>query len=83
MNCWLLADFHVPPPPTLPCTCGIMPVKETKKIMLGKIGDGGYSATLGRYVCPACGKAPGWGRCYCVDYGWDKSTEVWNEYIGG
>ena len=72
-----------PAPAPLPCTCGTMPVRETRVRMLGKIQDGGFSVTQGRYTCPACGKAPGWGQCYCVDYGWDKNTEVWNKFIGG
>lgn len=72
-----------PAPSPLPCTCGTMPVQETRKHMLGKIQDGGYTVIDGRYKCPSCGKAPGWGQCYCVDYGWDNNIEVWNRMIGG
>lgn len=74
------------PPPCadpLPCTCGAMPVKETRIKSLGKVSDGGFDVTQGRYKCPECGNAPGWGKCYCVDYGWDKSTEVWNRHVRG
>lgn len=29
-------------------------------------------------LCPNCQRAPGWGKSYCVDYGWDANVEVWN-----
>lgn len=65
----------------LPCTCGSLPVRETRRKMLGKVQDGGFPVTLGRYICPVCEKAPSWGRCYCVDYGWQENVEVWNRMI--
>ena len=70
---------------TVPCTCGAMPVQETQRVMLGKVTDGGYSSVSGRYICPSCGKAPEWGRSYCVEYslGWINNAKVWNEMIGG
>ena len=67
----------------LPCTCGTMPIQETRPVMLGKIQDGGYTIILGRYKCPDCGKAPGWGRCYSTHGGWNENAEVWNRFIGG
>lgn len=61
-----------------PCHCGAMPIQETQQVMLGKLRDGGYAVTQGRYRCTKCGNAPSWGQSYCVDYGWDKNIEVWN-----
>lgn len=58
--------------------CKILPAKETKRVMLGKIKDGGYEVTDGRFICPKCGFGPSWGQSYCVDYGWDKNAELWN-----
>lgn len=69
-----------------PCPkCGILPVKEIRKTMLGKIWDGGYTVTDGRFKCPNCQRAPGWGKCYCVEYkqGWDANAEVWNKEVEG
>lgn len=67
-----------------PCRCGATPVQETESLMLGKIKDGGYSVTQGRYVCPVCGYAPDWGLSYCVEYsgGWEKNAMVWNKKVG-
>lgn len=48
----------------LPCKCGAMPEKESRKVMLGKIQDGGYTIEVGRFVCPECGAAPNWGKSY-------------------
>lgn len=67
----------------LPCTCGAMPVQETRAVMLGKVTDGGYTVIHGRYKCPSCGKAPSWGQCYSIFRSWDKNIEVWNRVIGG
>lgn len=67
-----------------PCPkCNILPVKDKRRVMLGKICDGGYTVTQGRYKCPNCQRAPSWGKCYCVDiYGWDeKEIEVWNDEV--
>ena len=61
--------------------CGVLPVKETRKTMLGKIRDGGYTVTDGRFKCPNCQRAPSWGKSYCVDYGWDSNVEVWNKEV--
>lgn len=61
-----------------PCKCGAMPIKETKRVMLGRIEDGGYPVMQGRFKCEKCGFEPNWGIFYCVDYGWDKNIEVWN-----
>lgn len=63
-----------------------MPVQETQRIMLGNlVKDGGYSSVAGRFICPKCGKAPSWGKCYCVEHinGWINNAKVWNEMIGG
>lgn len=69
-------------PDLKPCPkCNTAPVQETRPKMLGKIQDGGYTVTQGRYKCPKCGFAPGWGMCYCVDYGWDRNAEVWNNFV--
>lgn len=66
-----------------PCPkCNIQPVKETRLKMLGKIRDGGYTVTQGRFKCPECGYGPSWGMGYCVDYGWDRNVEVWNRRVG-
>lgn len=67
----------------LPCKCGAMPEKESRKVMLGKIQDGGYTIEVGRFVCPECGAAPNWGKSYSIMFGWDKNTEVWNKFIQG
>lgn len=64
-----------------PCKCGTMPIKETRKVMLGKIQDGCYPVISGRYKCPKCGFAPSWGASYCVQYGWEKNIEVWNKSV--
>lgn len=66
-----------PAPDPLPCVCGggIMLEQETKRVQLGKVIDGGYSVTSGRYVCPCCGRSSGWR---CVEYGWDKAVQDWN-----
>lgn len=70
-------------PQLKPCSkCGILPVKETRSKILGKIRDGGYTVTEGRFRCPNCNRAPGWGKCYCVDYGWDANVDVWNKEVG-
>lgn len=64
-----------------PCLCGAMPIKETKQEMLGKVCDGGYMVTNGRFKCPSCGRSPSWGKSYCVDYGWDNNIKVWNALV--
>lgn len=67
------------------CTCGATPQREITRISCGKVTDGGYTLKHGRYKCPACGKAPSWGSCYCVEYeqGWINNAIVWNKMIGG
>ena len=65
-----------------PCKCGAMPKQETQELMLGKIEDGGYPVTIGRYVCPKCGFAPSWGQSYSIYRGWDKNEEAWNRRAG-
>ena len=67
----------------LPCKCGTMPQRETRKQMIGKIQDGGYTVTLGRFFCPKCHAAPYWGKSYCVDVGWNTNARVWNKFIQG
>lgn len=66
-----------------PCHCGALPVRETQRVMLGRIEDGGYPVTHGRYKCPECDNVPSWGPFYCVDYpgGWEKNAMVWNRLI--
>ena len=73
----------VPAPLPVPRICGTMPVQEMRAVMLGKIKDGGYTVIQGRYICPSCGNAPGWGKCYSIHGGWDKNVDVWNKLIGG
>lgn len=63
------------------CRCGATPTKEAKTEMLGKIRDGGYEVTIGRYKCPSCGIAPDWGRCYSVYCGWENNVDVWNGFV--
>ena len=67
-----------------PCRCGAMPVLEEKAEMLGKVWDGGYSIPVGRYFCPVCGKAQGWGTAYSTftDLGRENNIRVWNRLIG-
>lgn len=63
--------------------CGILPVKDKRRVMLGKIQDGGYTITQGRYRCPNCQLAPSWGKSYCIDvYGWTLvEVKAWNEEV--
>ena len=63
------------------CRCGSMPVREARRVMLGRIEDGGYDVMEGRFRCPTCDDGPSWGQCYCVDYGWDKNIAVWNRWV--
>ena len=67
----------------LPCKCGVLPVKEQRKVMLGRILDGGYTIKVGRFVCPKCGASPSWGKACSIIGGWDKCIEVWNKFIDG
>lgn len=65
------------------CKCGTIPIKETRKVMLCKIQDGGYPVLEGRYKCPKCGLYPSWGTSYSVRFseGWKKNADVWNNFI--
>lgn len=65
-----------------PCLCGAFPIKETRRVMLGELADGGYHVVDGRFCCPNCGLSPSWGMSYSVSYGrWDKNIAVWNKFI--
>lgn len=65
--------------------CNSIPKRETEDFSLGSYRDGGYIVPHGRYICPFCGFAPNWGKCYSVAFagGWEKNAEVWNKECEG
>lgn len=73
--------FDAPDEEVKPCRCGSMPNKETQGFMMGKIEDGGYSVTIGRFHCPVCDDGPSWGQSYSIYRGWNKNIMVWNRWI--
>ena len=68
---------------TMNCVCGETPVRETRTEMMGKLRDGGYETTIGRFHCPVCGGGPSWGQSYSVTHegGWEKNAAVWNKWV--
>ena len=67
-----------------PCKCGAVPILEEKNVMLGKIEDGAYPITYGRYVCPNCGKEQSWDTAYSTyaDLGRENNIKRWNRLVG-